>query len=276
MWLSFRSKDFLMSHMELKNPPKLDSHIHKYYEFLRFIDGDASYIIGSKTLMLEKGDIIVTRPDRLHTISFNTDSEYIRTFIQLSPGLLSRIPSGLVRSITSSRAAEIHIIHPQTAEKCGLYRYFDDGIRLLENRTEKNKFLAELLFLEFAVAVNEAMELELKVSGNTEENHTIARIKKYLDENYTSELNLDELARIFFMNKYYLCHLFKDETGITISDYIALKRIAAVRRHIGNGSTITDIYRKCGFNDYSSFYRTIKKYTGLKPSEFYNQGGKTQ
>ncbi|MGM9937511.1 MAG: AraC family transcriptional regulator [Candidatus Ornithomonoglobus sp.] len=276
MWLSFKSKDFLMSHMEVENPQKLDSHVHKYYEFLRFIDGDASYIIGSKTFMLEKGDIIITRPDKLHTISFNTDSDYIRTFIQLSPGMLSRIPSGLVRSLTSGRAADVHIIHRETAEQCGLYRYFDEGIRLLSDRTEKNKFLAELLFLEFAVAVNEAMELERKASGSTEENHTIARIKKYIDDNYTSELNLDELARVFFMSKYYLCHLFKEETGITISDYIALKRIGAVREHIHAGSVITDIYRKCGFNDYSSFYRTVKKYTGLKPSEFYDQGGNAQ
>ncbi len=258
-----------MSHVEVKNPPKLDSHIHKYYEFLRFIDGDASYITDSKTILLEKGDIIITRPDKLHTISFNTDSEYVRTFIQLSPGLLSRIPSGLVRSIISGRASEIHIIHPETAEKCGLYRYFDEGIKLLRDRTEKNKFLAELLFLEFAVAVNEAMELEMKADGSAEENRTIERIKKYLDENYTSELNLDELARIFFMSKYYLCHLFKEETGITVSDYISLKRIAAVREHMGAGGAITDVYRKCGFNDYSSFYRAVKKYTGLKPSEFY-------
>lgn len=270
MWLSFKSKDFLVSHMEVEKPQKLDSHIHKYYEFLRFIDGDASYIIDSKTIILEKGDIIITRPNMLHTISFNTDKEYIRSFIQISSQLLSRIPSGLVRNITGSRGADIHIIHRDIAEQFELNRFYDECIDLLRNKTEKNKFLCELRILEFAQAVNEAMEQELKASGKTDENRNIIKIKNYLDKTFTDELNLDELAKLFYMNKYYICHLFKEETGITISDYVSLKRISSVREQISAGGAITEVYRKCGFNDYSSFYRTVKKYTGLKPSEFYN------
>ena len=47
--------------------------------------------------------------------------------------------------------------------------------------------------------------------------------------------------------------------------------LAAIRELKGNEKGIGDIfYRRCGFNDYSSFYRVIKKYTGMKLSDFFD------
>ncbi len=263
MWISYKSRDVLISYFKISSHP-IDTHIHKYFEFLWFMDGDASYIIDSKTYQLQSGDIILTPPDKLHTISFNNDSAYERAFIQLSPRLLSRIPRQLVKNIIGGVTTDI--IKKDIAAAHGLYDYYNDVIELLQDRNAKNEFLTELLVQKFAVAVNEAIT---DANAQHSENKTVSALKDYLDENITAPLNLDEISRRFFMSKYYLCHLFKEETGITISDYVSLKRIAAVREYLNKDIPITEVYRHCGFNDYSTFYRTVKKYTGKKPSEFY-------
>ena len=268
MWVSYKSPDLLASYIET-TAYKIDAHIHAHYEFLWLIAGDASYIIDSEIYQLHPGDIVITPPDKLHTISFNSTSEYRRFFIQLSPRMLSRMPGRLVKNITSLDGGGI--IPPSTAEACGLYGYYDRLAEILKDTTkhsEHDKYLAELIAQEFALAVNKAM----KKPGQTEDSFddpVIAKVKAYLDSNYTREIRLDEMAKSFYMSKFYLCHRFKDETGITINDYIALKRIAAVRELKNREKGIGDIYRRCGFNDYSSFYRVIKKYTGMKPSEFF-------
>lgn len=265
-WLSYKSKDILVSYFKV-TPHRLDTHFHKYYEFLWFIKGNASYITGSNTYQLEADDIIITPPEKMHTISFNDDSEYERAFIQISPHMLSMMPGALVKNITGTKNTGRNIIKKDIAGKHGLYGYYTELIEMLQDKTEKNKFLAELLVQKFAVAVNDAIADTNSVKES--ENTIVLRLKEYLDNHCISEFNLDSVASAFFMSKYYLCHLFKEETGITISDYVSLKRIEAARKHISHDVPITEVYRRCGFNDYSSFYRTVKKYTGKKPSEFY-------
>ena len=249
---------------------KIDAHIHLYHEFLYFKSGDASYVEGNSTFILSPGDIIVTKPHVMHAISFTGETEYSRIFIQMSPHMLSKIPHNLTRGITGRHSSDSFIIPAETADAYGLYHFFERGTELLSDRTEKNIYLTELLFLEFAVHVNDAIEHERNIGGEQEDS-VINNIKKYLDKNYVNELNLDEIGRQFFMSKYSICHMFKAETGITVSDYVSLKRIAAVRQKALGDSNLNEVYRLCGFKDYSTFYRTVKKYTGLKPSEFYKQ-----
>lgn len=268
MSISFRSKDFLVSDFTI-TPKKIDAHIHKYYEFLRFKHGDAVYIVDGKTFSLSPGCIVITRPNVLHAISFNSDSDYDRTFIQLSPNILSQIPQVLVKHLIKGFPEGILIIRKETAEEYKLYDFFERAVALLEVRNEKTVYLAKLLMLEFAVAIDEAVKHESHSEYSETESSTLTRIKSYIDEKYLAELNLDELADEMFVSKYHICHLFKSQLGITVLDYVALKRISAVKERIANGCNITDAYTHCGFNDYSSFYRAVKKYTGLKPSEFY-------
>lgn len=270
MWVSYKTNDFLVSYVET-TAYNIDAHIHKYYEFLWFIAGDAVYIVDSEIHQLVSGDIIVTAPDSLHTISFNSTSLYQRFFIQLSPRMLSAMPGRLVKNICDM-PQHSHILSREIAERYGLYDYYNRLAELLKDTTrhsERDKYLASLIAQEFAVAANEAIG-KAAPTDDSFENPVIAKLKAYIDKNFTHEINLDNMAKSFYLSKYYICHLFKAETGITINDYISLKRITASRELKGKDTAIGDIYRRCGFNDYSSFYRAIKKYTGMKPSEFLN------
>ena len=42
--ISYKQKEYLYSYFRSK-PPELNLHLHKYYEFLYFISGDATYIV---------------------------------------------------------------------------------------------------------------------------------------------------------------------------------------------------------------------------------------
>ena len=45
----------------------------------------------------------------------------------------------------------------------------------------------------------------------------------YIEEHLKENLDLNELSRIFHVSKYHISHVFKDETGISVHQYILKK-----------------------------------------------------
>ena len=70
------------------------------------------------------------------------------------------------------------------------------------------------------------------------------------------------------MSKYHIAHVFKDEIGMSIHQYISKKRLARCREALLGDVPVTKVYLLFGFHDYSSFYRAFKKEYGISPKDF--------
>jgi AraC-like DNA-binding protein len=89
---------------------------------------------------------------------------------------------------------------------------------------------------------------------------------RYLNENLTRDMNLDTIARRFFVSKYYLCRAFKKHNGVSVHGYINHKRIMYAKQLIEQGDTASGAAYKVGFGDYSAFYRAYVKIIGKSPT----------
>ena len=97
----------------------------------------------------------------------------------------------------------------------------------------------------------------------------ISEIKKYIQDNITSDLSLNSIASNFFLNKYYFSHLFKKETGMNFIDYVTSLRIEKAKEMLKDVSIkVYEVAEKIGYADQRYFSQLFKKYTGFTPRAY--------
>ena len=97
----------------------------------------------------------------------------------------------------------------------------------------------------------------------------IIQIRSYLNEHFTEPISLDALAKMIYINKYYLVKIFKQQFGLTIHQYIQQKRITHAKHLLRFTSrSIESIGAECGMEQPHYFSRIFKKVEGITPSQY--------
>lgn len=100
----------------------------------------------------------------------------------------------------------------------------------------------------------------------------LQEIKEYLDAHYTEKITLDDLAERFYINKFYLTRVFKEQFGQSVTSYLVQLRITQAKRMLRfTDCSIESIAQECGLNDANYFSRLFKKVEGIPPGEFRRQ-----
>ena len=134
--------------------------------------------------------------------------------------------------------------------------------------------LCQTLLLQFLIHLTKdtaSHQLRYVTMANCDEK--IVSILKYLNLHLTQRLSIDSLASQFYMSKYYMMRKFKAETGYTIHAYLNEKRLLLAKEQIAAGKNPREIWEKCGFGDYSTFFRAYKKQFGVSPNAKETEGG---
>ncbi len=98
---------------------------------------------------------------------------------------------------------------------------------------------------------------------------SVADVRNFIDSNFADEISLESVARHFNINKSYLLRIFKEDTGLTINNYILLQRILKAKADLRfTGKTLEVIAQSSGFSDANYFIRMFKKVEGITPGEY--------
>lgn len=94
-------------------------------------------------------------------------------------------------------------------------------------------------------------------------------IKNYLVENYTNEINLNDISDKYYFTKEYLSKLFKKSYGIGIYEYVlSLRMRRAKELLLCDDMQIQQISDLLGYSNSNYFSKAFKNYYYVSPSEF--------
>ncbi|MBQ8822372.1 MAG: AraC family transcriptional regulator [Lachnospiraceae bacterium] len=105
-----------------------------------------------------------------------------------------------------------------------------------------------------------------------ESRRSLTDVKEYLDTHLQEKITLDELAGRFYIDKYYLSKLFKQQFGVSVMQYLMHQRITTAKRLLRfTDLSIEKIGQECGMEDSNYFARAFRKVEGCSPTEYRRQ-----
>ncbi len=120
-----------------------------------------------------------------------------------------------------------------------------------------------------------AKYISLSNRFNPEKADLAPAIKKYINENYRSELSLEVLRSHFFCSRATVINAFQKRYGIGISRYVTTVRIGHARELLMySRRSIKEIALDCGFSDQNYFSKVFLKETGKTPTQFRREEGR--
>jgi AraC-like DNA-binding protein len=91
----------------------------------------------------------------------------------------------------------------------------------------------------------------------------------HLESNLHQPLVLEELASLVNLSVSRLQHLFKEETGMTIGQYLRHLRLDAASMLMKTTClTVKEVQGKVGYSDTSQFIRDFKQTFGVTPLQY--------
>lgn len=258
----YLNSEFRLFHLTDQETHEVEYHYHDFDKITIFIKGHVTYMIEGKSYELNPYDIVLVRHNDIHRLTVDNSVVYERIIVYISPNFMNAYKNDSYDlSFCFHRAEEEHsnVLRIPSLEKSSLFR----SIARLEKSFSDEGYAAELyrqiLFLEFMIHLNRAAtQNHLKFIDTDSCNTKIIDILEYINEHITEDLAIDHIANTFYISKYYMMRLFKQETGYTIGNYISQKRLLLAKELILSGVPSTQACFDCGYKDYSAFSRAYR------------------
>jgi len=125
---------------------------------------------------------------------------------------------------------------------------------------------------DLCVWIDNALNDFIELVYSTQDNKRVSQIKPaidYIRQHYNESFSLEDVAKAAHLSVSRLSHIFKEQTGLTIIDYLTNVRIEYAKELlISTNKNCTEICFESGYNDQSYFTRTFKEIVGVPPKQF--------
>lgn len=247
-----------------------DFHSHDFYEFYFFIDGNVSYLIEGSIYELVPGDVLIISPGELHRpVISNSKAVYERIVLWISRETILNIlgnDNRILSKIFENFNGKKHLLNYGAEEFIKICDMLNNIITLRQSSEPEDNILINPYISILLIKLYKTDKSGDTYAGYTE--NTVSEVIKYINNNIEKDLRLDILGDMFYISKYSLLRTFKNYTNTTIGQYIISKRITRSKLYIQQGDDLLTASQKSGFNNYSNFYKSFCRETGISPKKY--------
>lgn len=249
--------------------PELGMSWHEETELKYICSGCLTVSIEGETLQASQGDIVIINPYEGHcTVGGNTGAEY--HLILFRSEILFKNMQGedeleYYRLFTEGRLHFPHLI--------GNDRVGEIIRKIAEAEAKSYGVLARigLLYCLFSelFSVSSLTVTEERTIDNLKKKGKIEPALNYIKEHLGEKLDLNKLASVCYLDKFYFSKLFKSAMRISPHMYVNKLRLNyAAELLSATDFPMAEIARKTGFSDEFYFGKWFKKNNGVPPGKY--------
>ena len=260
------TKSFGIYYSEGQNQYR-DVHIHDCCEIFLCITGGKNFLIDDKIYNINDGDLFIINQFENHkVVSDKSSNLFARYSMHVYPTFLYANSVGDTNlancfygpdKVTKTSLSKAEVEHmTQLFESLRVdYDYGDEMYK-------------KLRATEILLETNRLFSTHTPHLSDKFSHQSIQLAINYINENYSSPLTLEMIAKNAFVSVNQLCRLFTRYCGTTVTKYVISKRIVEAKKLLSQGTSVTDTAFMCGFNDYANFIKTFKKAVGVAPGKY--------
>lgn len=242
-------------------------HTHDVYEIVYMSEGELDHRVNNAEMNLSFGDIIFLRPNEVHSFINNKksgihrDLVFEKTFFKAFCDSMHKdifniyhsSPLPIKLNLSENRLLHLETLCQEYAQISPVYK---------EAKLTYAKFiLAELLSLIFRKNVDSTQKPEYPPLVN----QMLERFHMTL----LYRAGLPIILAPFKYNKSYLCRLFKQHVGMTMTDYLNEHRLNFVATQLRlTNKSVTELCEESGFSSLPYLNKLFKQKYGLPPLKY--------
>jgi AraC family transcriptional activator of pobA len=254
-------------HFEVEYP-----HRHDFFEILYLTKGSGKHNIDLNSYEIEPNSIFFLSPGQIHSIEFSTDIEgYIFLFTaeyyqfnKSNENKLLELPfffrvDGKNEPLVIENEGDASFLKTLFIKGCS---------EMDEQHPDTPDIIASILEL-ILLSCNKLYSNFTKPEEINRSHLLVKRFKQLLEENYTSNPGVKDLADMLSVTPNHLTDTVRAITGKTSNELIDEKIIIEIKRLLVHTDfSATQISHQLGFKDQSYFSRYFKKLTGMTPGTY--------
>ena len=240
-----------ISKTEINKNYKATLHSHPNLEILYIIDGEGFIETTNKKIPVKKEDLVFINPNSNHQ--------------EISNKHLSFFAIGLNKmEIFSKEKFTKKII---TKNDSNFYYLYETIYNEALSKKEKYDLIINNCLDNILIYLERNMNLLINTSSNSESD-LISNIKYVIDNNFSLNIKLKDIASRFSTSVSSISHQYKKETNMTIIEYKLNKQLEEAYNLINvSNMTISQIAYSVGFNNQSYFNKMFKKKYYYSPKQ---------
>lgn len=252
---------------------KMGTHFHNSYEMICVATGRAVFEINRKRYEAGPGSILFINHFENHSLQVN-EYPYKRYYILIQPEYLATaIGKPEIESIFRHRPDNFsHMISLSPAEQTEILALIKRIYLEYQSRQPFWQMSMDALLRSLLIRLYRSFPGHFPVTRINDSARSVLQVQKYLETHYQEEITLSGAASAFYMDRYYLSHLFRSVTGFGFKEYLNLVRLSKAKDQLFYGDeSITQVALSCGFNNVSHFIRTFKEHEGITPYQYHKK-----
>lgn len=145
---------------------------------------------------------------------------------------------------------------------------FADSLIYKEDPGKKISVLQELSQIEEYIT-SLLVNLHRHLTRTEQKIDMIDQVKEYVTTHLNEDISLETISRIFFVNQYHFCRVFKNKTGENYIDFVTQNRLDTAAQLLKTSSLkVHEISDMVGYQNPSYFIKIFKVNKGYTPSKY--------